>query len=647
MDKTPRKTGSEFSEGQEAAEAGMRRADARHDLGAMQGRIVRWYWCHLRRIQLSAIGIVLLFALVFPILTSSSFIVYFAASAITTLILVLSLNIVMSYAGIISLVHTGLFGLGAYFVGIFAVKLGMDPWLGLVAAVVGTTIFGSIVAAVGLRTTYLYFAMITFTFNLIILGVVSNWKSVTGGLSGIVAIPRFSIGSYNFSDTDFYYLSLLVFILSFIGIRNVINSRYGRAWVALRESHDSAASLGIAPYRYLLLAFAFCSAWAGLAGGLFGSLTGFVSPMVAEFINSLILFIGILLGGVGSMAGPMMSAGGMKIVEHYVARWAELQVIIFAGILLGAMMIIPRGIVGTWQRSRFGRESLPLPEPPPDGERFTGDGAAVLTEWEHRRGGQADAANEEVPAMEVEGVTKRFGGVVALSEVSMTVRAGTIHGLIGPNGSGKSTLVNVVSGFLEKDGGRVLLFGREAPSTGHKAAREGLVRIFQTPHIFTRLTVLENVMVGFHLDSSQSFFSSMFRLPAFRRDERAVRSKALEILGAAGLKHLADRSAATLSHGQQRMLEVARTLGAQPRILVLDEPATGLTGEEVVALSYLIRRIKEAGVTVLLIEHNMPFVMGVCEYVTALDEGQLVVEGTPEECQRSEQLLAVYLGEEV
>lgn len=621
--------------------AGTSRAEIAGNMG--DSAALSAFRAHKKRTGSAALAVIGVVLAIFPFVSDSEFLVFFLALSAIVVILVLSLNIVMSYAGLTSMTHTGLYGVGAYVVAVLAVKYGVDPWLGLVAAVVGTMVFGAITAAVALRAAHMYFAMITFTFNLIILGVVSNWRSVTGGLTGTFGVPRPAIGSYVLSDTTFYYLAVVMLIVSYVGIRNVVRSKYGRSWVALRESHEAASSLGIAPYRSLLIAFTFCSAVAGLAGGLFALLTGFVSPVVADFIGSLILFIGILLGGVGTMVGPVLGASLIRGIEHYVARWAELQVLIFAGILLLAMMVIPRGIVGTWQRSRFGDHLIAGDAPQPE-NRFSGDMSDVL-----RHSGEAGfmgGTGEDVHAIRVDRVTKRFGGVVALDGVSMNVGQGTVHGLIGPNGSGKSTLVNLMTGFMARDAGEVLLFGERAPEKAHKAAEAGLVRIFQHPHVFERLSVVENVMVGLHLSSEQGFFQALFRLPAFRRDEGRTRHAAMEILGAAGLRHLADLPASSLSHGQHRLLEVARSLGTNPRVLVLDEPATGLTGEEVVELGNLIRSIRDGGVTVLLIEHNVPFVMSLCDRVTALDEGHLVVEGTPAECQQSKRLLAVYLGEE-
>jgi branched-chain amino acid transport system permease protein len=244
----------------------------------------------------------------------------------------------------------------------------------------------------------------------------------------------------------------------------------------------------------------------------------------------------------------------------------------------------------------------------------------------------------------VRGLRKSFGGIRALVGVDLDVRTGTIHGLVGPNGSGKTTLVNIVAGYYARDGGEVRFFGR--PWRGqrpHEVARAGLIRIFQAAHLFGQTTVLENMLVGLHLATRVSLPAAVLRLPAFGREERGLRNTATDFLGAVGLADLADRQASSLSHGQQRLLEVARALGARPRLLILDEPATGLSAEELERLAGLVREVRDSGVTVLLIEHNMAFVMGLCDWVTVLDGGERIAHGPPAAVQHDARVIEAYL----
>jgi ABC-type branched-subunit amino acid transport system ATPase component/ABC-type branched-subunit amino acid transport system permease subunit len=557
----------------------------------------------------------------------NDFLFFFLTAAAITVMLTTALNLCMGYTGLLSIVHTGLFGVGAYATGIVVTEAHINTWVGMGFGVIAATAAGALIAAISLRARALYFGMITLTFDLIVAGIAINGGRLTGSDVGLFGVPQPQLLGHDLGARGFYYLALVLTFLSLLAVRNLVRSRTGRAFVALRESHDTAAALGIAPYRTQILAFTISAAIAGAAGSLFVTLNGFVTPTSADLSGGLILFIGILLGGIGTLVGPVLGIALITAVQHYLdIAVPDYQQFAFGVVLLGAMMLIPAGVVGTWKKSRLG--DVEEPEPPSESAPAAADRPALPAG----------------PALQMVGIVKRFGGVVALDQVDLTVEAGTIHGLIGPNGSGKSTLVAIASGFLSFDAGSVRLFERPGPRRPHLAARQGLVRVFQAPHILERLTVLENAMVGLHLASRQRFLESVLRLPAFQRDERRMRGLALARLEQVGLRRLAMRSASVLSHGQKRLLEVARCLGTRPRLVILDEPATGLTGQEVAALASLLRELKKLGITVLVIEHNVPFVMSVAESVTVLDQGRVLIEGDPAAVQASSEVRAAYFG---
>jgi len=585
-----------------------------------------------QRALYAATGVGLVGLLVLPLLQDqlqvNDFLFFFITASMITILVTTALNLCMGYTGLLSIVHTGLFGLGAYATGILATQAHVNTWLSMLLGVIAATSAGVVIAAISLRARALYFGMITLTFDLIIAGVATNGGRLTGADTGLFGVPQPQLSGGDLGTRGFYYLTLALTILTLLAVRNLMRSRTGRSFMAIRESADTAAALGIPPYSTQILAFAVSSTIAGAAGAVYVTLNGFVTPRSADLSGALILFIGVLLGGTATVIGPVLGIGVIATIQHYMEVTApNYQQFIFGAVLLTAMMLVPAGIVGTWKKSRLG--SLEEPEPPSD---------LISSPVEVQAPVHGDAA------LRLTGIVKRFGGVVALDHVDLEVTTGSIHGLIGPNGSGKSTLVSVATAFLRPDEGSVELFDEPGPRRPHLTARRGLVRVFQAPHIFERLTVLENAMVGLHLESRQRLLASVLRIPSFERDERRMRGLALSRLEEVGLRRIAMRPASVLSHGQKRLLEVARCLGARPRLVILDEPATGLAGQEVLALAALLRRLKRMGLTLLVIEHNVPFVMSVADRVTVLNEGRVLIEGEPALVQASSEVREAYFG---
>ncbi|TDR85162.1 ABC transporter ATP-binding protein [Enterovirga rhinocerotis] len=248
-------------------------------------------------------------------------------------------------------------------------------------------------------------------------------------------------------------------------------------------------------------------------------------------------------------------------------------------------------------------------------------------------------------ALEAVSVTKRFGGLVALSDVSLDLRPGEVHGLIGPNGSGKTTLLNMLSGYYRPDGGRTSLDGEELDALSvQRRARLGIARTFQKPRLLPALSVLDNAMLGCWRDTRAGFVETAFALPRARREEKAFRDRAIELVHGVGLGHALTRSAGLLEHAEQRFLEIARALAARPRFLLLDEPAGGLTGAEIEHLGRIVGTVRESGIGVLLVEHHTDFVFRICGRVTTLDRGRLIKHGTPDEVRRDPEVVRVYLG---
>ena len=590
------------------------------------------------------------------ILTPGPEYVDLGTSTLVSVILVYSLNISMGYAGLLSLMHAGFLGIGGYAAGYFASRQGW-PIIAVVAmALAGGAAVGAFSAAISLRATYLYFGIITLSLNNVLDEIAKEWRAVTLGEDGINSIPnRIDIKDgipsprgfdFWFKPTPRYLIVLGVTLLVVVLHANLIKSRTGRSFQAVRESADTASALGIGVSSVKILAFALSGAVGALAGVFFAYHRGFINPSIIA-ASPLVLFTGLLLGGSGTLVGPFVGVVLYAVLEKVLTEQSIIERHpLYYWLVLGAviwvlLLTVPKGIAGSFQGSRFAgpfrTRRRPLTRASGGSVPITSD---VLS-WASEPA--SDTPGD--PILVARGVEKSFGGIRALQGADLTVVAREIHAIIGPNGCGKSTLVNCITQFLHADSGTIEIFGRPAAVTPEKVAASGVIRVFQVPHLFERVSALENVLTGMHLRSKQSIVTSVLRLPGFFRDERAMRTEGRALLALAGLADKTDELAANLSHGQKRLLELVRAVAARPRILILDEPATGLTSEEVRALAHLITVLKSGGLTIVVIEHNVGFVMSISDRVTVMEQGRVIAVGTPAEIQEHDEVQRAYLGD--
>jgi ABC-type branched-subunit amino acid transport system ATPase component/ABC-type branched-subunit amino acid transport system permease subunit len=543
-------------------------------------------------------------------------------------LIAVGLNVLVGLTGLVSLGQAGLFALGSYAGAILAIRLGLDLVLASLGAAVVSGLFGAALAYPSVRIRGVYLAVVTIAFGLIVENVAIEWQGLTGGTTGLSGIPGPNLFGYPLSGYAFYAVLATTLFLGTLATHNLKHSGYGRAMLAVSQSETAARSLGIGATGIRTLAFAVAAVTAGVAGSFYAFLNAYISPDIFTFSDSVRFLLMVILGGAASTFGPVLGAFILTYLPEVLQRFAEWQKFAYGALLLAVMFGLPSGILGTlgnlYARLRPGPRGVDLAD---------GTAAAVIL------------AGRTPAALETNRLTVRFGGLTALDAATVRVAPGEIHALIGPNGAGKSTFVNTISGFYRPSDGGVRLDGTElAGRKVHDIARRGLARTFQNTELFGQMTVLENVMVGGFHHLGYGLPSAILRTPRFRREEAACRAAAIGLLDFVGLADAANEQARYLPFGHQRRLEIARALATRPRLLLLDEPAAGLTTQEIDELEEMIRKIAGLGVSVLLIEHHVDLIMAVADTVTVLDYGQIIASDRPEAVQADPRVIEAYFG---
>jgi branched-chain amino acid transport system permease protein len=609
---------------------------------------------------LTLLAIVLIF--VVPIWLSNGFLMLLAQQIAFYTIAAIGLNMLVGYQGQVSLGHGGLFAFGAYTSAILATRFGVPVWLAFLGGPAVAGLVGALLALPTLRAKGPYLAMVTIAFSVVTFIVAQTWTDVTKGPEGIKNIPRpewFGVRlsdlrsfqpfgeagpSFTGNEAYFWVVALAALAVQLLSV-NLLAGRWGRTVNAIRQSEIAAETIGLSVYRWRVGVFALSAVLAGLAGAFFAHQSSFIVSDTFTFAKSVELLVFVILGGARSIYGPaigtfvlvllpegLKTLGSYNILPHAVQPFLEHYLLIYGILLIIFLISMPEGMAGRLKQIP-GVGSL-LPRRPLSAARPPEERGAVVT------------ATAERPTLAAEGVKMYFGGLRALDDVSLQIRPGHIHGLIGPNGSGKSTMVNVLTGVYRPTGGQVKL-GETVMNAlpPHSIAAMGVTRTFQGIQLFKDLTVLENVMMGYHLRMRTGFWAMLLRTRQHAREEAEFRQRAMDLLAFLGLDHLADAEAQSLPYGLQRMVEIARALALNPQVLILDEPAAGINPSEIGQVSEVIRRVRDAGVTILVIEHHMDLVMGVSDHVAALDYGKKIAEGTPTEIQANEQVIEAYLGD--
>ncbi|WP_186420572.1 branched-chain amino acid ABC transporter ATP-binding protein/permease [Bosea sp. CS1GBMeth4] len=540
------------------------------------------------------------------------------------------LNVLVGYAGQKSLGHAGLFAVGAYTAAIANIEWGLSPWLSLLLACGFGAVFGLVIAMPSVRVSGPSLAMVTIGFGIVVEKIVTEWTDIFKGQAGFYGISAPALAGTSFTNLHWVWFVGALCIAAHLMLRSLLAGRYGRAFLAVQMAEPAAQSVGISVVRAKTLAFVISAVSCALAGAVVAQQNQYFNSDFITFNLSIFLLVVVIFGGSGSLYGPLFGAVILTLLDAWLARWPALQHFTYGALLLFSLYLMPNGIAGAV--------------------------SALAARWRRRKivppavaGRSALAAAAAMPAtsdiLVVESLYKAYGGIVPVRNVSFAIGAGKVHALIGPNGAGKTTLLNLLSGHVAPGSGSIRFEGQEiAGWPAHRVAALGIARTFQNLKLFGELSALDNVLLGAHRHIGSGFAASLLGLPASRRAEAEARADALALLADLGLGERAHEPAKSLPYGLQRRLEIARALASRPRLLLLDEPAAGLNPQETHELGEVIRRIREAGVTVLLIEHHMDLVMGISQHVLVLDYGALIAEGRPEAIRRDPKVIAAYLG---
>ena len=559
---------------------------------------------------------------------SNDYWVLIATRAAIYWVLVAGLNLMIGFAGQLAIGYVALLTLGAYTISVLAagnVAPPLNPFLALGVAGLLGAVFGVIVGLPALRLRTFYFAISTLGFATIVTQIALAWQSVTGGGIGLPG-PEFPAPLD--SHAGFFYFCLAVAAICTVTTFNIAHSRFGRALIAVRDADVAAESAGISKPRLLVTVFLFAGALAAVAGGLFASLQTYITPDAFTFDLSVLFFIAVLIGGRGSILGPLLGTVILTLLPEFAAPLAAWSTFLYAVLLLLIVLVAPGGIAALLDfgnRTPLQSNRAIVPEPALLDSILTGKAAGKR--------------------LALRGVMLSFGGVRAVDGVDLEIGPGEIHGLIGPNGSGKTTTLNLISGYYPPEAGAVALDDHPLdPGKPESRAGRGIARTFQTPRIIGEASVLQNVMIGGTIRGRASFAEAMLLLPRHRADEAMLRDAAMLALRAVGLGSLAGIRADRLQHSELRFIEIARTLMAKPAFILLDEPAAGLAADEIRRLGLLIQQIARRGVGVLLVEHHADLIFDICHRVTVLNLGRVLAQGTPAEIRVHKEVVSAYLG---
>jgi branched-chain amino acid transport system permease protein len=586
---------------------------------------------------------------ILPGVVSDTFYLFSLTLGVIYLTAVIGLDFTV-YAGAVSMGTAAFMLLGAYSVAIAQVHGGLSAVIGLIIACVVCAVVGAVTSVPALRLGAFAIAVVTLMYGDVFSAIALHFKSLTGGGDGISALASEAPLSRMF------LYSAVIALVAYILHRNMLRGPFGRALMIMRRGDAVASSLTVAPGRYKVVSFTIYAALAGLAGGLYQQLNGPIATDTFGIDTSITLLLMVVLGGVGSVSGAFLGTLVLTVIPMVLNQAASggggTRDLLYGVILLVVVLIVPKGLAGIPGDPRLRKLGLRV------SSRFAAQRPAMVDAHDNDEGAQpvdrealslllSEGRGSQGGRLEVEDVHRTIGGLRILRGISMTVESGHIAGLIGPNGSGKTTLLNSINGLSPVERGHFRLAGEAIDGPARLRAKAGVGRTFQTVLLAEESTVLDNLMLGLDAHRKVPHVCYALRLPNAIREARAHRGEATRWAEALGLGEHLNEHASSLTPRARRLLEVGRALATRPRILLLDEPVAGLTGSEIDELVDIIRMVRTAGISTILVEHHAELVMSLCDRVTVLDAGEVIASGEPSVVSRDPKVIAAYLGDEL
>ncbi|HEY6628623.1 MAG TPA: branched-chain amino acid ABC transporter ATP-binding protein/permease [Acidimicrobiia bacterium] len=548
-------------------------------------------------------------------------------------VLAMSLDLLMGYTGMESLGQAAFFGMAAYTIAIVTTRYGVGWQLAIPAALLAAIILAAIGAALAVRMTGLFFLVMTLVFSQVMWGLAHRWGSMTGGYLGLHGIPRPTEALE--SPLTFYYVGLGVLLISGLLMYRLVRSPFGLTLRGIKDSELRMRTSGFNVWLHKYIVFVIAGAFAGVSGVLYTYSTQFISPTVLGVETSFEAMLMVIIGGAGTLTGPLIGAFVVTGLRNYLSVFFDNWVIILGVLYIITVFFAPQGILGLLPR-RW-RAATGVGQEP---SAFDEARIRVESEPAPAEPTKPDIDGSAVETLRLEGVGKTFDNVRAVHDVTLSAHSGTRKVILGPNGAGKTTLFNLITGVYKPSSGNIFLFGENVTGTAsHARTRMGLGRTFQITNLFPTLTVMNNVRLGV-LGVRRKKFA--MHVPLTWLDD--VNERCRDLLEMAGMWDERDTEVANLSYGHQRQLELIVTLASDPQVLLLDEPAAGLSQAESRSMVALIKAL-DPGLTVLIIEHDMDVAFEIANEVTVMHQGEVLAEGSVEEIRANELVREVYFGE--